>query len=188
MLSYTGPALIARTMKSHRLAPFPGIACVAIAVACVAAPAAAQVYRCESDSGVPVYQGTDNGRNCRALDLAPLTTIPAPKLPTPKPGAAAPSGQAGGARATPEGFPKVDASTQRARDGDRRRILEDELRKEEARLSELRAEYKNGEPDRLGDERNYQKYLDRVQRLKDDIGRSEGNVASLRRELAAIKE
>lgn len=176
-------------MKSHRLAPLSGIVSIAVAVLGVAVPAAAQVYRCESDSGVPVYQGTPNGRNCRALDLAPLTTIPAPKLPAPKPGAAAPSGQAGSARAgTPDGFPKVDASTQRARDGDRRRILEDELKKEESRLSELRAEYKNGEPDRLGDERNYQKYLDRVQRLKDDIDRSEGNVASLRRELAAIKE
>jgi len=74
------------------------------------------------------------------------------------------------------------------RDSERRRILEDELRKEETRLAELKAVYKDGEPDRLGDERNYQKYLDRVQRLKDDIGRSEGNIASIRRELGAIRD
>ncbi|RPH63260.1 MAG: DUF4124 domain-containing protein [Burkholderiales bacterium] len=174
-------------MKSHRLAPSLRATCLAIACACLAAPAAAQVYRCESESGVPVYQGTPNGRNCRALDLAPLTTIPTPKLPAVRP-AAGQSGAAAAARATPGDFPKVDASTQRARDSDRRRILEDELKREESRLAELKAVYKDGEPERLGDERNYQKYLDRVQRLKDDIGRSEGNIASIRRELATVKE
>ncbi len=82
----------------------------------------------------------------------------------------------------------MSPSTQRARDNDRRRILEDELRNEEERLANLRGEYKNGEPDRLGDERNYQKYLDRVQRLKDGVARSESNVATIRRELATIKD
>ncbi|MCC7059485.1 MAG: DUF4124 domain-containing protein [Burkholderiaceae bacterium] len=160
------------------------LCCAALALG-LAAPAAAQVYRCESDGGVPIYQGTPNGRNCRPLDLAPLTTIPAPKLPT----ARAPAAAGGAAaRPSPEDFPKVDVSTQRARDSDRRRILEDELRKEEGRLTELKDEYKGGEPDRLGGERNYQKYLDRVQRLKEDIDRSEGNIASIRRELGTIKE
>jgi hypothetical protein len=174
-------------MKSHRFATTLRAAGLAVAGLCLAAPASAEVYRCESDSGVPVYQGTPNGRNCRQIDLAPLTTIPAPKLPAAKPAAGA--GQAGSAaRPSPNGFPKVDASTQRERDSERRRILEDELRKEETRLAELKAVYKNGEPDRLGDERNYQKYLDRVQRLKDDIGRSEGNIASIRRELGAIRD
>ena len=69
-----------------------------------------------------------------------------------------------------------------------RRILEDELSKEEAKLADLRKEFNGGEPERRGDERNYQKYLDRVQRLKDDIGRSEVNIASLKRELASVRE
>lgn len=152
----------------------------------------AQVYRCDSDAGVPVYQGTPSGRNCRALDLAPLTTIPAPKLPAPKPGAKAPGsggGAAGAAGATtPPNFPRVEASTQRARDNDRQRILEDELHREEARLGDLKAEYNNGEPERQGNERNYQKYLDRVERLAEEIGRSEGNIASLKRELSATRQ
>jgi len=157
-------------------------------------PAQAQVYRCESDAGVPVYQGSPSGRNCRAIDLAPLTTIPAPKLPAPKSGATAGksgspgAGASGGTAAgTPADFPRVDASTQRARDDGRRRILEDELRKEEARLEALREEYKDGEPDRLGNERNYQKYLDRVERLRSDIASSEANIGSLKRELSAIR-
>jgi len=52
----------------------------------------------------------------------------------------------------------------------------------------LRTEYNNGEPERLGSERNYQRYLDRVQRLKDDIARTEASIASLRRELGSVRD
>jgi hypothetical protein len=150
-------------------------------LAACAPSALAQVYRCDSPNGVPVYQGSSSGSNCRPIDLQPLTTIPAPKLPAAKTSAAA-------AKASPDGFPKVDGAAQRARDGDRRRILEDELQKEQQRLGELNAEYKNGEPDRLGNERNYQRYLDRVARLQEDIARTESNIASLRRELSTIRD
>ena len=85
-------------------------------------------------------------------------------------------------------FPKVDPAEQRVRDLERRRILSEELRKEEARLAELRAEFRDGEPERRGDERNYQKYLDRVQRLKDEIARTESAMASLKRELAGLRD
>jgi len=146
----------------------------------------AQVYRCDSPNGVPVYQGTSKGTNCQPVDLQPLTTIPAPKLPATKAHGAA-SGGPSAARPPAEGFPKVDEAAQRARDNDRRRILEDELQKELARLDELKAEYKSGEPDRLGNERNYQRYLDRVARLEEDIARTETNIASLRRELTTIR-
>jgi hypothetical protein len=77
----------------------------------------------------------------------------------------------------------VESSAQRERDETRRALLETELKREEARLAELRTEYNNGEPERRGDERNYQKYLDRVQLLREQISRSESNVAELRREL-----
>ena len=94
------------------------------------------------------------------------------------------TGSASGATA----FPKVDPAEQRVRDLERRRILSEELRKEEARLAELRAEFRDGEPERRGDERNYQKYLDRVQRLKDEIARTESAMASLKREHAGLRE
>ncbi len=99
---------------------------------------------------------------------------------------------AGGARsgttnAAPGDFPRVEAAAQRSRDSDRRRILEDELGREQGRLEEIRKEFNGGEPERLGNERNYQRYLDRVERLKDEIARSETNVASLRRELEGVK-
>jgi hypothetical protein len=53
-------------------------------------------------------------------------------------------------------------------------------------LSVLRKEYNNGEPERRGDERNYQKYLDRVANLQADIARKEADIASIRRELARL--
>lgn len=187
---------LTRSNPGARATALAGLALAGAVELLAWSPAQAQVYRCESDAGVPVYQGTPSGRNCRAVDLTPLTTIPAPKLPAQTPGAAAgkagsPGSAAGGSGAaaagTPADFPRVDASTQRARDDGRRRILEDELRKEEARLEALREEYKDGEPDRLGNERNYQKYLDRVERLKGDIASSEANIGSLKRELSAIR-
>lgn len=58
--------------------------------------------------------------------------------------------------------------------------------KEEEALAALKKEYKNGEPDRLGDERNYQKYLDRVAAMKAAITRKEADVASIKRELSKL--
>ena len=143
--------------------------------------ASAQVYRCDTDSGVPLYQNAP-GPRCKALDLPAISTIPAPKLP------AQPARQGAANSGAAAGFPRVDASSQKSRDSDRRAILGNELRSEEARLTELRAEYNNGEPERLGSERNYQRYLDRVQRLKDDNARTEASIASLRRELGSVRD
>ena len=172
--------------------------CVAALLVAMPALAHAQIWRCESNGVVEYSNNPASGRDakCRTIDLPALTTVPAPKLPAqPAPGQPSPAarpqgGGAGGASATatPANFPRVDTGAQRTRDADRRRILESELRKEESRLAELRAEFNNGEPERRGDERNYQRYLDRVQRLKDDIARSESAVSSLRREMAALKD
>lgn len=166
----------------------------------LAGTAQAQIFRCEGPNGVVEYTnappaGPQSGRTCKTVD-ATITVIPAPKVPVrAAPPAPASGGGNGGAAAgtapkpaaSPDGFPKVDPATQRTRDSDRRRILEDELKKEETRLAAIQKEYNNGEPERQGDERNYQKYLDRVQRLKEDIQRTEGNLATIRREISALK-
>ena len=73
------------------------------------------------------------------------------------------------------------------RDSDSRAILEAELRKSETRLAELQKEYNDGEPEKQGTEaRNYQRYLDRVAELKGSIGRSQSDVAGIKRELARL--
>ncbi|HEY9238013.1 MAG TPA: hypothetical protein VIP10_04155, partial [Burkholderiaceae bacterium] len=79
---------------------------------------------------------------------------------------------------------RIDPADQRARDSDARRILEAELRREEERLAAMKVEFNNGEPERQGNEKNYQKYLDRVADMKSAIGRKEGDIAALKREIA----
>ncbi|PLP97400.1 DUF4124 domain-containing protein [Cupriavidus pauculus] len=158
----------------------------AVALAVWAAPAAAQssdVYMCKGPNGVPEYRnGTAGGKDCKKLNLPDVTTVP---------GSRSGGGVSSGGKpavASPAAFPRVDSATQKTRDGERRAVLEQELQSEEARLAGLRAEYNNGEPERQGGERNYQKYLDRTARLRDDVTRSEANVSSLRRELSNLKD
>lgn len=83
--------------------------------------------------------------------------------------------------------PRPDKSEQRARDNDAKAILEAELEKAERRLAEHQKAYSNGEPEKQGIEgRNYQRYLDRVGELKDAVGRSESDVAGLKREISRL--
>lgn len=174
---------------------------VAIATVVLASSANAQIYRCETGNGVVEYSNTPaSGKDkaCKAVDLPTVTTIPAPKTPAAKGrnegrnegrnDGRTGGGSADGASAkAPDGFPKVDPSTQRSRDADRKRIIAEELKKEELKMAEIKKEYNGGEPERQGDERNYQKYLDRVQRLKDDIARTEVNIDSLKKELGSVR-
>ena len=61
---------------------------------------------------------------------------------------------------------------------------EEGLRARSLKLAALQKDYNNGEPERRGDERNYQKYLDRVEEMKAALTRKEADVASLKRELS----
>lgn len=81
----------------------------------------------------------------------------------------------------------MDESTQKARDSDRKQILQDELKTEEQKLAALKKDYNNGEPERRGDERNYAKYQERTNMMKDDISRTEKNIEALKRELSNLK-
>ena len=101
---------------------------------------------------------------------------------------APPSGASGaGPVRAPAGSPRVESSDQRARDGEARSVLEAELRKAEARQTELLKEFNNGEPEKQGSEgRNYQKYLDRVAEIKAAIARNESDIAGIRREIGRV--
>ena len=135
------------------------------------------VYRCPNN--VYTSEITDKEakeRGCRTIEGAPITIVAPPK-PAPRPGAA--SGPRG------EGE-KVDAKQQRERDSDARKILEAELKREEEALAALQKEFNNGEPERQGGERNYQRYLDRVEEMRKSIERKQADVAAIRRELAKL--
>ena len=55
-------------------------------------------------------------------------------------------------------------------------------------MARLREEFNNGEPERRGDERNYARYQERVQRMQEDIQRGENNIVALRREIASLRQ
>ncbi len=89
--------------------------------------------------------------------------------------------------ASPDGFPRVDGDTQKKRDTVRQQLLNEELANEQKQLVESKQALKDGEAVRLGDERNYQKYIERVQKLKDTVTLHEKNVAALQKELGIVK-
>ena len=171
------------TMTTFRPHPRTAIAALALLCGVVLAPLAQaqNVYLCVDANGR--RELTDSYKTgCKALDIAGAIPAPAQASPARRARTATPV-----PTPTPTDFPKVDNAQQRARDNDRREILAEELRQEQARLGQLSAEFKGGEPDRLGNERNYAKYQERVATLRDSISRSERNIEALRRELAAIK-
>lgn len=155
------------------------IRCLGLAVALSfahALPAHADTYKCIDANGRATYTNMKEqtkGKNCTVV-MREISVVPA-----------APAARAN--RETPAGFPKVDTATQKSRDEARRRILEDELSDEEKALQQARAELAEQESIRTGDERNYQRVLDRLQKYKDAVERHEKNVAALKKELNNVK-
>ena len=138
-----------------------------------AAPAADTYYQCPGNVFTNTITPKEaEAKGCKAMVTQQPTTIPAPKVRTTS--AAAPGSAAS----------RVDAQEQKQRDSDARKILQDELIKAQASLDALQKEYNNGQPERKGDEKNYQKYLDRTADLKAQIARTESDIGAITRELA----
>lgn len=117
-------------------------------------------------SNVPVK----NARKVTCFEpVAPAASTPAPQAGSP------------GTRA------RVEPATQRNRDAQRREILEAELRAEEERLAEAKQALAEQEAVRLGDERNYQRVLDRLKPYQEAVAQHESNVAAIRQELANLR-
>jgi hypothetical protein len=164
-------------------------ACFAFGVALLSWPAEAQekpVYRCP---GPPVLY-TDSvspaeaqERRCKPIEGVPITIMQSAK---PRPVASNSGGTA--PMTSRPGDARIDPADQRARDSDAKRILADELKREEDKLASLRKDFNNGEPERNGDERNFQKYQDRVSEMKAALARKEADVAAIKRELAKLPQ
>lgn len=153
---------------------------VLLALAALGAQAEGTVYRCP---GPPVLY-TDAlsakeaiEKGCRTIEGTPITVMQTAK---PRAGSAPVSAEARGAES------RVDAQQQRTRDDERRRVLQTELRQAEDRLANVQKEFSNGQGERRGDERNYQRYLDRMAELKDNITRYEADVQALKREISKL--
>ncbi|MEP6738806.1 MAG: hypothetical protein ABJA61_00420 [Caldimonas sp.] len=157
---------------------------VVLVVGGAAAPAWSQptdgsvMYRCPGND----YKNTISAKEaeklgCRKIEGAPITIIQTTKpraTATPVPTASGPIPA------------RIDPVAQRARDSDARRILEDELKTEQDKLATMQKEFNDGQPERQGDEKNFQKYLDRVADLRAAIARKQTDIASLRREIQKL--
>jgi hypothetical protein len=147
--------------------------------ASVMAAEGATMYRCPgNDYNNTISAKEAKDRGCHTIESAPVSIVQGTR----------PRAQASGPALTSSAPPslRVDPAVQKVRDSDARRILANELQTEQDRLAALQKDFNNGEPERQGSERNYQKYTDRVAEMKAAIARKEGDIAAIRRELAKL--
>ena len=130
-------------------------------------------YRCTTSSGAAAYFNVPEAADERT------TTPRTPNGRTTPPAAAPVTSQP-----SPPGLPRVDSATQKGRDDLRRKVLQDELSTEEKLLLESRTAFANGAPPALADEqKDPQRYADRISKLRQAVQLHERNVDALRREL-----
>ena len=162
-----------RRLSAPFCRPLPALLLGALSL-CV--PAHAQtdpdrVYRCPDNSYTNMLSVVHE-KHCRPVDNANLSIV-APSAP---PHRAAPPHVASGAH--------VGDKQQSERDAEARQLLESELQAQQERLQEQLKAYAGGQPERLGNERNYQAYLDRVAQMKKGIDLTQANIDALQRQLA----
>lgn len=136
--------------------------------------ARADVYKCVDEDGHVTYTNTKPSPKAKCTALSRdqrVSTVPGRAAGTP----------------SPPGFPKVDGETQKARDNDRRKILDQELASEQASLEQAKKELANQEAIRTGDERNYQRVLDCLQPFKDKVALHERNIEALKKEIGNLR-
>ncbi|WP_370263044.1 DUF4124 domain-containing protein [Limnobacter sp.] len=164
----------------------PACCAVLLALADPALARGTEMYVCTGADGVRTYQNSSSGDGCVPLNLNPITVVPAPASRASSANRSAEPGALGqgtsrmAARQDPRQALDFDARN------DRMKILQEELRIEESKLKSLKDEYKNGQPERLGSEKNYQKYLDRVARLEQEILITNENIEILKTELIKL--
>jgi hypothetical protein len=151
-------------------------ACGAFSARAADTPDSSVMYRCPGND----YKNTITAKEaerlgCKKIEGAPVTII---QMTKPRGAGPVPAATGSGVR--------VDPNAQRARDSDARRILENELKTEQDRLAAMQKDFNNGQPERLGDEKNFQKYIDRVADMRAAIARKETDIAAIQREIKKL--
>ncbi|MEW6165604.1 MAG: DUF4124 domain-containing protein [Pseudomonadota bacterium] len=138
------------------------------------------LYKCQGQDGRTTYTNTRTSKDCQVISQnKPVSTFSSPPA-RPK-------------QATPADFPRVNGEQQKARDNDRRAILEQELANEEKNLAEAKAQLAEQENLILPEERiagggiQQGKRAARIQTWRDKISLHERNLESIRREIANLK-
>lgn len=129
------------------------------------------LYKCTDESGVVLYTNQKTAKkNCAVLSYQAPPAPPAPAASTSaKPRASA--------TPTPSDFPRISGSEQKARDGDRRAILDKELANEMQNLEKAqKALFDAGKQS-----------PDKLQPLRDTAALHERNIDSLKKELGNLR-
>lgn len=143
--------------------------CFTLLCLCATPSAWAEIYKYVDENGRITYTNIPK-KGAKKLDLDPVS-------------AAKTRSNTG-----PADFPKVDSQTQKKRDDVRKQILQDELATEEKALADAQKALRDGEATRTADEaRNYQKYADRIKKLKNNVTLHERNISALKKELGDLK-
>ncbi len=104
--------------------------------------------------------------DAKMIDLPPIVVVPT--------------------RGTGNAGARIKQRIEQTKIEEQREVLEKRISEETTRLAEARKEYKGGTPDRIGSERNYQRHLNRVERLKKEIALREKNLEILKNELKKL--
>ena len=148
------------------------------------APALAQdtqeatIWSCRDKDGrthVTNLREDTTGKDCRIIRQTRVQVVPAPRS------AAKPA-----SKPAPTAFPKEDSQSRASARDRQREILERELEQEQKLLDQARKELEEQESVRYGDERNYARVLERLQKYKDAVELHEKNIESLKRELTSL--
>ncbi|MDR2015266.1 MAG: DUF4124 domain-containing protein [Azoarcus sp.] len=139
---------------------------------CLAPPhASSQVFKCVDANGKVTYSNDNgSGKGCKPLSNEQSVSTISMRASLP-----------------PAAFPRVSDEAQRERDKTRRQVLEKELDDEQLKLEDARNKLTEQEAIRLGDEKNFQRVLDRLQPYKDAVAQRERNIEALNQELSRLR-
>ncbi len=138
------------------------------------------LYRCQMTDGRTTYTNQKTGKNCEVISQdKPVSTFTAPPQ---KP-----------RQATPADFPRVNGDQQKARDSDRRAILDQELANEQKNLEAAKKVLAEQENLTLPEERiagggiQGGKREARIQTFRDKVQLHERNLEAIRKEIGNLK-
>jgi len=155
---------------------------VALGVLAVVPVWADVMYQCVDADGHKTFsnvKSASRGARCTVMNLGVPVSSAADKSARSKP--------------SPESFPKVDNNTQRARDNERRRILENELEAEQKNLEQAKKELAEQEGTILPNERmvgggiSGGKVEERLQPFRNKVGLHERNIEAIQKELYRLR-
>lgn len=154
------------------------LATVALPLGVNGSACADTLYKCQGPDGRTIYTNQKGNKSCEVISQdKPVSTFNAPKQK----------------QATPEGFPRVNGDQQKARDNDRRAILEQELANEQKNLEAAKKALVEQENLVLPEERIAGGGIkggvreERVKSFRESVQLHERNIESIRKEIGNLK-